>query len=90
MKRADFTDLGGTRYIYAGWIQRVPEGGAFSTREGAALNVALAHYTLGTPKDAWHPDIVFYEAPGLIGLLCPAAIDVWVSAEAVERRGEEP
>ena len=89
MTRADYTALDGTRYIYAGRMRRVPEGGPFCTRETTMLNVALAHHTLGTRKDAWHPDIVFYEADGLIDFFMPCQrLDVWIAAEAGERRGE--
>ena len=70
-------------YTYAGRMLLVP-GGPFVTKEETKANIALAHQILGTPKDAWHPAILFSEHHGVFGFIleiftgCNRVVDVWI------------
>jgi hypothetical protein len=70
MRPRDFVDATDGRYRYVGRMRRTPDD----------TDAAVAHYLFGTPKNARHPQIIFWSEPwawffGMEVLL------VWVAVE---------
>ena len=81
MRPRDFVNATDGRYLYVGRMRRASGD--------TADNAALAHYLFGTPKDARHPEIVFY-SEWLWWIFGLEVLLVWIAADAIRARaGEE-